>query len=210
MTWRAFGGSGRPQCQLRSEIGETVSQSAVGSWTFRSIAGLVLLTTGVGGTHSSGAVAARYSYRRVESSECRDEHGDDAHDDRGHDSRRHDGDHGHKGHHDHGGGAGVGLQQTISVRVRPTTFLRVDKFGRVTAAATNTGCQPSKQDDVLLLRPSGAIEPTTLLHVDRCDWTGDFTVYGRFQPQWCSAELHRHRSVDQLGSVVVESVVVVG
>ena len=97
----------------------------------------------------------------------------------------------------------------ISVRVHSTIFLRVDRSGRVTAAATNTGCQPSKQDDVFLLHPNGAIERTTLLHVDQCDWTGDFTVPGRFQPQWWSAELHRHR-VDKLGSVAFESVVVVG
>ena len=208
MTWRGFAGSGWPRRPPESEIGATMSQSALGSWTFRSIAGLVLLTTGVAGTHSSSAETDRYSHRMVESSECRGEHDDDGHGDRGHDSRRHDGDHGHNGHHGHAGGAGLGLQQVISVRILPTIFLRVDKAGRVTAAATNTGCQPGKQDDVFLLRPNGVIEPTTMLHVDRCDWTGDFTVPGRFQPQWCSAGLHRHR-VDQFGSVAFESVVVV-
>jgi hypothetical protein len=221
--------------------------ASFGSWTLRSIAGLVLLTTGAVGAHSSGAQATHYSHTMVESSNCRDNRdGDGGHDDRGHDSRGHDGNghggdgqgrHGHddrahdNGHNEHdndghddnghdGGnhGPGMGLRQVISVRVPRTILLRVDKLSRVTAAATNTGCQPSKQDDVFLLRPNGAIEPTTLLHIDNCEWTGDFSVPGRFQPQWCNAALHRHRvddtqhraKVDQLGTATVESVVVVG
>ena len=198
---------------------------------FKSIAAGVLLTAGVVGTRSSDVAAIRYTHRIVESANCRGhrdddrghdsgDHGGRGHDDRGHEDRGHDDDR-RPDHHDHHGGnhgPGLGLQQMISVRVPPTILLRVDKLGRVTAAATNTGCQPSKQDDVFLLRPNGAIEPTTLLHVDRCDWTGDFSVPGRFQPQWCNAALHRHRvddsqrraSVGQLGSVTFDSVVVVG
>ena len=213
--------------------------TAFGSWTLRSIAGLVLLATGAVGAHSSGVEAMHYSHTMVESSKCRGNH--DGDDDRGHDSRGDGGDgqgghgdddhahdnghneHEHDGHDDNGHdggnhGAGMGLRQVISVRVPPTIFLRVDKLGRVTAAATNTGCRPSKQDDAFLVRPNGAIEPTTLLHVDKCDWTGDFSVPGRFQPQWCNAGLHKHRvdnsqhgaSAGQLGSVAFQSVVVVG
>lgn len=171
---------------------------------FKSIAAAVLLTAGVVGTRSSGAAAIRYSQQMVQSANCRgnrdDDRGHDSgrhdshdHDNRAHDDREHDDRRGH-GRHGHDGGnhgPGFGLQQMISVRVPPTIFLRLDKSGRVTAAATNTGCQPSKQDDVFLLRPNGAIEPTTIFHVDECKWTGDFRVPARFQAQFCSFHLQR-------------------
>ena len=214
MTQRDLDGSGWPRCPLSSKIGSTVPHAFFGSLTLRSIAGLVLLTTGAVGAHSSGAEAVHYSHTMVESSNCHGKHagdGDHGHDDHAHDNGHNEHDNEGHDHHGHDGvnhGAGM-LQQLISVRVRGTMFLRVDKSGRVVAAATNTGCRPSKQDDVFLLRPNGSIEPTTLLDIDKCDWTGDFSVPGRFQPQWCNAVLHRHR-VDQFGSVGVESVVVVG
>jgi hypothetical protein len=175
MKWRQSTGSGWPRSPLGSEIGSTMSYSAFGSLTLKSIAGLVLLAAGAVGTHSSDAGATRSSHQIVESLDCR---GD-----------REVGGHRNRGHFGHNGGGhspGFGLQQTISVSVPATTFLRVDKSGGVTSAATNTGCQPSSQDDVFLLRPNGAIEPATLLDVHECDWTGDFTVPGRFQTQRCT------------------------
>jgi hypothetical protein len=201
MTCREFDGSGCLRSPLDSEIGSTMPHGAFGSWTLRSIAGLVLLTTGAVGAHSSGAETIHFSHTMVESSNCRGNHdGDDDHEDRGHDDRGHDSrgrggdDHGGHGHDDHGhDGASHSsgmLQQEITVRVPSTAFLRVDKKGHVTAAATNTGCQPSKEDDVFLLRPNGAIERTTAIHADDCYWRGDFSIAGRFQPQDCRADQH--------------------
>jgi hypothetical protein len=75
----------------------------------------------------------------------------------------------------------------ISVSVPATTILRIDKHGRVIAAATNTGCVPSRSDDVFVFRPDGTLAPTNARVIDRCDWRGDFTVSGRYQPQDCNA-----------------------
>jgi hypothetical protein len=164
-----------------------MSHHALGSWTLKSITAVVLITVGAVGAHASGVEAIRYSEHAAESDGCNGrpvdrEHGDRGHDDRGRDDRAHD-------NRDHGGGtiAGPGLQQMISVRVPATTFLRIDKSGRVTAAATNTGCQPNKQDDQFVFRSDGTIEPSTI-DVEDCDWRGDFTVPGRFLPQDCGAD----------------------
>jgi hypothetical protein len=148
-----------------------MSHSAFRSWTSKSFVGLVLLTAGAVGIHGSDAGAIRSSDQIVESLDCRGSRDNGGRADRGHDRSGQD--------------AGDGLKQTISVRVRATTFLRVDALGRVTSAATNTGCRPSNQDDVFLLLPNGTIEQATALHLDDCHWTGDFTVPGQFQPQVC-------------------------
>ncbi|MCE9623577.1 MAG: hypothetical protein K8R99_14665 [Actinomycetia bacterium] len=73
--------------------------------------------------------------------------------------------------------------QTSIVTVPATVFLRVDRAGRVTAAATNTGCAPRHGDDVYLFRPDGSITVTTTVDVEDVDWVGDFTTPGVFQPQ---------------------------
>jgi hypothetical protein len=66
--------------------------------------------------------------------------------------------------------------------------VRVDANGRVIAATTNTGCMPRKSDDVFVLRADGTLHPTRDFAVDDCDWTGDFSVAGRYQPQSCDAD----------------------
>jgi hypothetical protein len=86
------------------------------------------------------------------------------------------------------------LEQEISVRVPASTFIRIGKSGRIIAAATNTRCQPSKRDEVFLIRASGAIESTTTIHVEDCKWIGDFTVPGRFQPQDCRLDQLRDKT----------------
>jgi hypothetical protein len=175
-----------------------VSHVAVGSWTMKSIAGVVLMTVCAVGAHGSGAEATRHSHQPVvESSGCRGKHEDghnkhgDGDDDRGHDSRDDDRDHdnrgrnrGHGRHHPEDT-SGHGLQQKVTVLNPATAFLRVDKAGRVSSAATNTGCKPSKGDAVFLLRPGGKVEQATTFDVNACNWSGNFTAPGRFQPQDC-------------------------
>jgi hypothetical protein len=48
-----------------------------------------------------------------------------------------------------------------------------------------TGCQPRKGDDVFLFKSGGVVEHTTTISGDNCDWTGDFTIPGKFQAQDC-------------------------
>jgi hypothetical protein len=87
------------------------------------------------------------------------------------------------------------------VAVPATVFLRVDEGGRVTAAATNTGCVPRSGDGVYAFQPSGLITAAGF-DVTSCHWTGDFTIAGRFQPQSCGAhvgqgsDVGHHRSDD--------------
>gem|GEM_PF-5182310 len=148
-----------------------MSSSAFGSRTLKSIVGLVVLAAGAVGVQSSDAAAIRSPHRFVESSAC---HGNGDH-------GRHHG----RGHERGSQDAREELTQSISARVPATTFLRVDVSGRVISAATNTGCRPSKHDDVFLLRPGGTIEQGTALFLDHCNWTGNFTQPGVFQPQAC-------------------------
>jgi hypothetical protein len=167
-----------------------VAFQILGSSSLKSLAGVVLLAVGGAGAHEPDAAVTRYSHRMVQAVACRDNRdggSHDGHEDDGHDRGRDHGGHEGDGHGDNGGpstGTGM-LQQVISVRVPAATFIRLDKSGRIIAAATNTRCQPSKQDEVFLLRAGGTIEPTTSIHVEDCKWIGDFTVPGRFQPQDC-------------------------
>ena len=182
-----FGDPGWPRSPVGSEIGDTMPHVAFGSWTLRSIAGLVLMTVGAVGTHDFKEKANRHSPPAVESSDCHGNHDDDRDGGRDHD---HDGrDNKGRGKDGHGKRAGSVVRQMITVHVPATTFLRVDRSGRVTSAATNTGCQPSNSDDVFLFRPGGTIE-TTAIDVDTCNWTGNFSVPGRFQPQTCRPLQH--------------------
>ena len=164
-----------------------IALQVLGSSTLKSLAGVVLIAVGAVGSHESNAAVTHYSHRIVQASTCRDDRGHHGHDDdRGHEHGGHQDD-GHGDDGDDGGpstGAGM-LQQMISVRVPAATLIRLDKSGRIIAAATNTRCRPSKQDEVFLIRVGGAVEPTTTIHVEDCKWIGDFTIPGRFQPQDC-------------------------
>ena len=72
---------------------------------------------------------------------------------------------------------------TISVAVPAVALLRLDARGRVTAAATNTGCAPRQSDQVYVVQPDGSLVATTRVRVGAVHWTGDFTTPGRMQPQ---------------------------
>lgn len=174
---------------------------------FGGIAGLVVVLGATVGAHASGAQATDDYPPSVQSSECHDGHGGEEHHSEDHDGHDHGDNSGHgnsghrnkgknRGRDDRGRGrprpvvSGNGLQQIAKVAIPATTFLRVDQKGRLTEAATNTGCQPSKQDDMFLLKPDGKIVPVTAAQVERCNWTGDFRVSGRFQRQSCRAEVH--------------------
>jgi hypothetical protein len=186
-----------------------MSHVSRGHWMLRSIAGVVLIAAGAIGAQGSGAEATPYYPQVEESSKCRDGHDNEGHNEHDDHNDNDDEDHGHdksghrntgknrgrddrgRGGQGHGNGGGTGLQQVIKVRVLATTFLRVDKKGRVTAAATNTGCAPSENDEVFLFQPNGTIE-ASFGKIPDCDWSGDFTVAGRFQPQDCDRD-HRGR-----------------
>lgn len=85
------------------------------------------------------------------------------------------------------------------VVTRPTVFVEVDGTGRIVAAATNTGCAPRRGDDAFLVRPDGDIVQSMADVIAHCEWTGDFTVPGRFQAQSCGTQVvggappHRQR-----------------
>ena len=82
------------------------------------------------------------------------------------------------------GSQGVGgSAQTITVDIPATVFLRIDKLGRVTEAATNTGCHPRHGDDVYLFAPDGSVTLTKSINLDSVTWFGDFSLPGEFQPQ---------------------------
>jgi hypothetical protein len=180
---------------------------------------------GAARAHEPDGRLSHFSHHIVEASTCRDnrdkrddrsrdrgrDHGGQD-DDRGHDHGGHQDDghgddghgddgHGDDGHGDDGGDGGPStgsgmLQQVVSVRVPSATFLRIDKSGRVIAAATNTRCRPNKQDDVYIFRAGGAVEPTTAINLEDCTWIGDFTVPGRFQPQECRLDHKRDKTKD--------------
>lgn len=74
------------------------------------------------------------------------------------------------------------MVQTITVTVEPTSLLRIDQDGRVSAAATNTGCAPRATDHLFVVQADGSLRPAEGIDVDAIAWTGDFTRYG-FVPQ---------------------------
>jgi hypothetical protein len=143
----------------------TMLKCSVGSWIFKSVAGLAVAAVCAVGLPGSEADAIKGSHvskpRVVESLEC----------------------------HRIGSKAKSSADRPqIVVSVPSTVFLRVDSDGRVIAAGTNTGCLPRDTDEVYVFRPDGTIEPTLDIDVRDCDWTGDFTVAGRYQPQSCRAD----------------------
>ena len=164
-----------------------VAFQILGSSTLKSLAGVVLMAVCAVGSHEPSAAFTHYSHRIVQASTCRDDQGHHRHDDdRGHDHGGHEDD-GHGDDDEPSTGSGM-LQQVVSVRVPASTFIRLDKSGRIVAAATNTRCQPSNQDEVFVIRAGGAVEPTTTIQIAVCKWIGDFTVPGRFQPQDCRVD----------------------
>lgn len=155
-----------------------MSRFVVRSRAIKAMATSVVIVGGAVYAHGSVTQAARES-QIVESAECR--------------RPPHEGHDGHAAWYsgqvptDVRPGSSGGLQQTASVGVPASVFLRVDKRGRVTAAATNTGCVPRRGDDVYLFQPSGSIKAAGF-DLNSCHWTGDFTIAGRFQPQSCGAD----------------------
>lgn len=84
------------------------------------------------------------------------------------------------------------LLQDLTVDVRATDLLKVDRRGRVIAAATNTGCVPRRGDDVFLIRPDGSAVQTAEFDFNSCRWLGNFRTPGVFQPQSCNSEHRTH------------------
>jgi hypothetical protein len=78
------------------------------------------------------------------------------------------------------------LLPDFSVGLAPTTFLRIDRRGRIVEAATNTSCRPTPGDTVYVAVPGGDIIEAPYLDLAAITWRGDFrvpAVYHRQDPQ---------------------------
>ncbi len=74
------------------------------------------------------------------------------------------------------------MVQIVTVRVEPTSLLRLDADGHVEAAATNTGCAPRSTDHLFIVQKDGSLVDFPDFHPESVAWTGDFTQFG-FIPQ---------------------------
>jgi hypothetical protein len=74
------------------------------------------------------------------------------------------------------------LVQQVGVGLRSATVLRLDVFGRVVAAATNTGCAPRQTDDVYVTL-NGHATIITNVNVSTVQWDGDFAKPGTYYHQ---------------------------
>ncbi|MGZ4739765.1 MAG: hypothetical protein ACXVLM_11150 [Ilumatobacteraceae bacterium] len=169
-----------------------MTQTALASVMLKSIAGAMVVALGVVGAHGSVSKAVGDIHAVQQSV---GQHGVSEHDD-GHsrNCRRSNDDVGHDSHDRTGSRRppAAGLQQVIEVGVPRTVFVRVDKSGHITAAATNTGCPPRTGDDFFVFRPSGKVEPTATINAAACNWSGAFAVAARFYPQHCTTNHSRH------------------
>jgi hypothetical protein len=71
-----------------------------------------------------------------------------------------------------------GMTQTVSVRIEPTSLLKLDSDGHVLAAETNTGCAPRATDHIYVVLRNGNLVENTKVDVSKVQWTGDFTQFG--------------------------------
>jgi hypothetical protein len=74
------------------------------------------------------------------------------------------------------------LVQELGVGLRAATVLRLDMFGRVVAAATNSGCPPRQTDDVYV-KVNGSTTLVTDVNISRVEWDGDFSEPGKYYRQ---------------------------
>lgn len=80
------------------------------------------------------------------------------------------------------GVAAGAAQVAVSVGVRPTAMVYLDRDGEITAAWTNTGCAPRPTDDLYTRNADGTIHPAGG-DVARRRWSGDFRDAGVPVPQ---------------------------
>jgi hypothetical protein len=69
------------------------------------------------------------------------------------------------------------------VGLAPTTFLKLDRRGRIVEAATNTGCRPTPGDVVYVAVPGGDIIEAPYLDLAAITWRGGFRVPGVYHRQ---------------------------
>jgi len=74
------------------------------------------------------------------------------------------------------------LTQQVGVGLRSAAVLRLDGYGRVVAAATNTGCPPRQTDDIYV-KMNGSAALFKDLNISKVQWDGDFSEPGTFYPQ---------------------------
>jgi hypothetical protein len=74
------------------------------------------------------------------------------------------------------------LLQQVGVGLRSAAVLRLDRFGRVVSAATNSGCPPQQTDDIYLTL-GGSTRLVTDVNISRVHWDGDFTEPGKYYGQ---------------------------
>lgn len=68
--------------------------------------------------------------------------------------------------------------QVVTVTVPATVIVRIDRFGRVIAATTNTGCAPRPDDAYLLHLPDGTYADASAEQFAAVSWRGDFSAPG--------------------------------
>ena len=75
------------------------------------------------------------------------------------------------------------LLPSFLVGLAPTTFVKVDRSGRITEAATNTSCRPTRGDTVYVFLRDGTIITAPHLDLDAIDWRGSFRTPGVYHRQ---------------------------
>jgi hypothetical protein len=72
---------------------------------------------------------------------------------------------------------------SVTVRIEPTSLLKLDSSGHVIAAETNTGCAPRMTDHIYVVLSNGNLVENTKVDVSDVRWTGDFTEFGFIRQQ---------------------------
>ncbi|MBI4935635.1 MAG: hypothetical protein HY828_17270 [Actinobacteria bacterium] len=75
------------------------------------------------------------------------------------------------------------LLPSFLVGLAPTTFVKVDRSGRIVEAATNTSCRPARGDTVYVFLRDGTIITAPHLDLDAIDWRGSFRTPGVYHRQ---------------------------
>jgi hypothetical protein len=75
------------------------------------------------------------------------------------------------------------LLPSFLVGLPQVTFLKVDRSGRIIAAATNTSCRPTPGDTVYVTLPNGTIITAPHLDLAFIEWRGSFREPGVYYRQ---------------------------
>ena len=77
----------------------------------------------------------------------------------------------------------AGARQGVTVSVPAIAVIRVDDLGRVVSAMTNTGCAPTRREELWLMASDGSMQAATAERFAGHRWTGDFSEAGKYVAQ---------------------------